>query len=250
MEGPSLRLAKEQLTPFKGQKVLTVSGNTKSGKERLHGAVVKDIFSWGKHLVFQFDAFAVRVHFMLFGTFEAVVQGKPVTGDYQRAFAPRLKMLFGNGDISMFNCSIKFLEDKNAKKSYDFTRDIMSKKWDGAQAYASIKKIKEEEIGDALLDQDIFAGVGNIIKNEVLSRARINPMAEIKDIPPKKLKEIIATAKTYSEQFYKWRKKFVLRKHYTIYQKSACPHCGGKVLRQKTGKKKRWSFYCPVCQAL
>ena len=69
MEGPSLVLAKEQLRPFKGKTVLAVSGNTKIGKERFVGQKVRDIFSWGKHLVFQFDGVALRFHFMLFGTF-------------------------------------------------------------------------------------------------------------------------------------------------------------------------------------
>ena len=248
MEGPSLCLAKEQLRPFKGQKVLDAEGNTRIGKEKLIGLEVEDIFSWGKHLVFQFDSFAMRVHFMLFGTFEAVVDGNSVTGDYRKPRTPRLRLSFANGYISMFNCSIKFLEDKNVKKSYDFSVDIMSFKWDPRQAYGNLKLKKDEEIADVLLDQTVFAGVGNIIKNEVLSMTRTNPETLVGDIPPAKLRKIIEATHSYSRQFYKWRKRFVLRKHYTIYQKSSCPHCGGKIKKKKTGKRKRWSFYCPVCQ--
>ena len=37
---------------------------------------------------------------------------------------------------------------------------------------------------DALLDQDLFAGVGNIIKNEVLFRTRVHPESTIGDLPP------------------------------------------------------------------
>ena len=58
MEGPSLLLAKEQLRPFKGKTVLAVSGNTKIGKERFAGQTVRDIFSWGKHLVLTASRFA------------------------------------------------------------------------------------------------------------------------------------------------------------------------------------------------
>jgi endonuclease VIII len=248
MEGPSLKLAKEQLRPFNGKKVLKVSGNTKIGKERLENLVVKDIFSWGKHLVFQFEPFALRVHFMLFGTFEAVVENVHVTGDYKRTYVPRLELGFENGTISMFNCSLKFIEEKNAKKLYDFSVDIMSRKWDPEKAYKSVKNRKNEEIADVLLDQTIFSGVGNIIKNEVLSMTKVNPYTLVEKLTPKKIKEIIKVTYSYSEQFYKWRKKFVLRKHYTIYHKGACPHCGEKVTREKTGKRQRWSYYCPVCQ--
>jgi endonuclease-8 len=250
MEGPSLFLAKEQLKPFKGKKILELSGNTKIGKERLDGLVVKDIFSWGKHLVFQCEDFAMRVHFMLFGTFEAVVEGRRVTGDYERTATPRLRLVFENGDISMFNCSIRWIESKTAKKEYDFSTDIMSSKWDPDQAFQKTRSENSEEIADVLLDQEIFSGVGNIIKNEVLSLAYTNPKTKVRDIDDKKLKEIVQEADDFSHQFYRWRKVFMLTKNLKIHRKGKCPHCGGKVTHEKTGKRQRISHYCERCQGL
>lgn len=84
MEGPSLALAAEQLKPFIKKKIKGITGNTKIGKERMLNQTILDIFSWGKHLVIQFDDFALRIHFMLFGSFEAIVKDKKVTGDYPR----------------------------------------------------------------------------------------------------------------------------------------------------------------------
>lgn len=250
MEGPSLLLASEQLVEFKGKKVQVVSGNSKIGIERLDDELVYDIFSWGKHLCFQFDTFALRVHFLLFGTFEAVVNGDSVTGDYKRTHEPRLKLEFSNGEIAMFNCSIKVIETADLKSTYDFSVDIMSPHWDSNKALRHIKKYPDEEIGDVLLDQEIFSGVGNIIKNEVLSLAFVNPKTLINELNKEKLQEIVKITKEFSYQFYLWRKEFVLRKHLLIYRKSTCPHCLGKVIRVKTGKRQRWSYYCPVCQPL
>ena len=65
MEGPSLFLAKEQLKPFKNKIVLGVSANTGIDKCRFEGRIVKDIFSWGKHVLLQFDGFALKVHFLM-----------------------------------------------------------------------------------------------------------------------------------------------------------------------------------------
>ena len=59
MEGPSLYLAAEWLSPFVGKVILGVEGNTRIGKEKLKEKKIIDIFSWGKHLVFQFDNFAI-----------------------------------------------------------------------------------------------------------------------------------------------------------------------------------------------
>jgi endonuclease-8 len=248
MEGPSLYLAEKQLQPFKGKKVLEVSGNSKIGIERLLNQKVGDIFSWGKHLVFQFDDFAIRVHFMLFGTFEAEIEGEWVTGDYRRTKEPRLALNFENGQIKMYNCSIKLFEDPAIKQSYDFSSSIMSEKWNSKQAFSKVKKQPDEEIADMLLDQDVFAGVGNMIKNEVLSIVKVNPKRNIKDIEDQKLKEIIEVANSFSWQFYKWRQKFELTKHLKVHRRAVCPHCGERLTREKTGKRQRWAYFCPLCQ--
>lgn len=250
MEGPSLFLAKEQLKPFKKKMVVSVSGNTTIEKGRFQGHIVKDIFSCGKHLLFQFDGFALKVHFLLFGTFSAVVEGKSVTGDYKKTRVPRLALSFENGQIEMYNCSVKIIEHPRVKTTYDFAADIMSPTWDSALAYGKMKKFPDEAIGDVLLDQNIFGGVGNIIKNETLSLARINAEEKVRDLSPQKRKRILALARSFSRQFYKWRKKFVLRRNLKIHRKGVCPHCGGRVTHQKTGKRHRWSHYCPVCQNL
>jgi endonuclease-8 len=250
MEGPSLYLAMEQLQPFVGRRIRAVTGNTTIGKERFDGLVVKDIFAWGKHLVFQFEGFALRVHFLLFGTFEAEVEGVAVTGDYRKARTPRLAFTFDNGAIRMYNCSVRFIEGDRVKRTYDFSVDVLSRAWDPAKALARLKEHPDAEIADVLLDQDLFAGVGNIIKNEVLSLAHVRPDAKVKHLGTAKRKEIIALARSFSKQFLRWRRAFVLRKHLLVHGRATCPHCGGPLTRVRTGRRQRWSYYCPTCQRL
>lgn len=248
MEGPSIYLAAEQIVLFRGKKVRIVSGNTKVGKEVFLNKKVLDIFPWGKHLVFQFDKVAFRVHFLIFGTFEATVNGKSVTGDYKKAQTERLGLTFSNGNVKMFNCSIKIFETENLKSTYDFTIDIMSLLWDPNKAFENVKRYPKEEIADVLLDQEIFAGVGNIIKNEILSILKINPKIKVSKLSNKDIILLIAEAKDFSHKFLNWRREFLLKKNLKIYNKSTCPHCQGKVTKQKTGKRNRWSYFCSICQ--
>jgi endonuclease VIII len=248
MEGPSLHLAAEQLAPFIRKRIRAVSGNSRIGIERLHAQTVKDIFAWGKHLVFQFPDFALRVHFMLFGTFAATVKGASVTGDYRRSGPPQLVLQFPNGEVTIWAASVKFVERTDARAAYDFTADIMADEWNAPRALRKLRLLRETEIADALLDQDIFAGVGNIIKNEVLFRTRTNPLQRVRDIPAKKLAAIVADARTFSLQFLAWRREFVLRKNLEIYGKGVCPSCGGKVSRLVHGERGRRSFFCVHCQ--
>ena len=225
-----------------------MSGNSKIGIERLRGLKVNDIFAWGKHLVFQFDAFALRVHFMLWGTFAATVKGASVTGDYRRSGPPRLVMNFPNGEITIWAASVKYIEDAHARDAYDFSADIMADEWNGRAALAKAKTFPRAEIADLLLDQAIFAGVGNIIKNEVLFRTRVSPFAKVRSISAAKLRAIVADARTFSFRFLELRRVFQLRKNLEVYRRSTCPRCGGKITRRVHGLRRRRSFFCPVCQ--
>ena len=250
MEGPSLYLAAEQLQPFAGRHIKRVAGNSKIGIERLAGQKVIAIFAWGKHLVFQMETFALRVHFMLWGTFAATVKGRSVTGDYRRTGPPRLVLHFPNGDITIWAASVRFVEEADAKAAYDFTANVMADEWDARAALAKVRTFPRAEIADVLLDQAIFAGVGNIIKNEVLFRTRVSPFAKVRDLSDRKLKAIVADARTFSFRFLELRRIFELRKNLEVYRKSICPRCGGAIERRVHGQRARRSFFCVKCQGV
>lgn len=249
MEGPSLLLAAEQLAPFVGKVIKGVSGNSKAGIDRLFKKKILAIFAHGKQLIFQFDSFALRIHFMLYGSFKATVNGVEVTGDYPAKNKPvRLRLDLSNGHIDMYNCSVKFIESDNVYDSFDFSIDTLSEEWDPAKAFKEVKKRPNEQISDVLLDQNLFAGVGNIIRNEVLFLAKTLPTYRVEELSDRKLKEIIKHTREYVFHFYEWRKKFELRKHYQVYRQSVCKKCGGKVTRKKSGLRNRVSFICSRCE--
>jgi endonuclease-8 len=248
VEGPSIHLAAAQLRPFAGRRVLAVAGNSRIGIDRLRRVVVRDIFAWGKHLVFQFDGFALRVHFLLWGTFAATVEGVSVTGDYRRSGPPRLVMAFANGEITIWSASLKYIEDADARRGYDFSVDVLSDAWDPDAALARLRRHPRAQIADVLLDQTIFAGVGNIIKNEVLFRTRTSPFTRVGRLSETRRRAIVAEARAFSFRFLELRRAFALRKNLEVYGRSVCPSCGGKVARRTHGIRGRRSFFCSACQ--
>ena len=111
-----------------------------------------------------------------------------------------------------------------------------------------VRTFPRAEIADVLLDQAIFAGVGNIIKNEVLFRTRVSPFAKVRNISDAKLRAIVADARTFSFRFLELRRVFSLRKNLEVYRRSVCPRCGGKIQRRVHGQRARRSFFCSKCQ--
>src|SRR5690606_2442208 len=162
---------------------------------------------------------------------------------------PRLHLQFDDGFLNFYACSIVRINE-NLDEIYDWSADVMSDLWDPKKARRKIKKLKDVSVSDVLLNQDIFAGVGNIIKNEVLFRTRVHPDTPVGKLPPRKLTSLIEEARNYSFDFYKWKKVYQLKKHWLIYTKRKCPVCRGPVTKRYTGKNPRRSFFCENCQAL
>jgi endonuclease-8 len=250
MEGPSLALAAEQLQPFAGLVVQDVRGNARIDRERFRGQRLSAVFNHGKQLFMQFPGFALRTHFLLYGTYEAEVEGVQVSGDYVRTREPRLVLRFANGEVRMFNCSLRIVEQADVAATLDFRTDVLSKHWSTPKAMKALSHMGDEEISDVLLDQDVFAGVGNIIKNEVLYPERLRPQAKVRNISLARRRTLIRQVLSFSRLFLKWRRKFELRKHLQVHGRSTCPNCGGKLVHPHTGKRHRRAHYCPRCQKL
>jgi endonuclease-8 len=239
-EGPSIVILKEEASPFLGKTIERVSGNTTIEKERLAGQRVEALRSWGKHFLVEMDVdFSLRVHFMLFGSYR-INEGKSWA-------TPRLALEFPNGVLNLYACSVRFI-DVPLDLLYDWRADVMSDQWDPKLALARIRARPDMLACDALLDQDIFAGVGNIIKNEVLFRIRVHPLSTIGAMPAAKQRELVAQARQYSFDFYEWKKQYVLKKHWLAHTKRTCPRCNVPLLKAHLGHTNRRSFWCERCQ--
>ena len=237
-EGPSLVILKEELASFKGKKIIEVSGNSKENIQQLEGQKIIDFKTWGKHFLICFKGVTLRIHFLLFGKYS--INEKKLT-------PVRLGLKFSKGEINFYNCSVKFITEP-LHEVYDFTADVMNAGWDGQAAKKKLKEKPNTLVCDALLDQNIFAGVGNIIKNEVLYRIKVHPETLVGNLPLKKLNELIKEARNYSFDFLEWKKQYVLRKRWLAHTKKICSRDGSPIIKKYLGKTKRRTFYCENCQ--
>ena len=116
-EGPSIVILKEEAASFIGRKILRVKGNTaKIETTRLVGQRVVAFRSWGKHLLIELEDFAVRIHFLLFGSYCI---------NARKDRPPRLSLRFHSGEINFYSCSVRYIEG-DLDDVYDWRADVMS----------------------------------------------------------------------------------------------------------------------------
>jgi endonuclease-8 len=239
-EGPSIVILKEEASRFLGRTIERVEGNTTIEKERLLNQKVEALRSWGKHFLVELPDFSLRVHFMLFGSYRI--------NESKSWAVPRLSLGFDNGEeLNLYACSVRFIEEP-LDLVYDWWADVMSEHWDPKLARERLRAHPDTLACDALLNQDWFAGVGNIIKNEVLFRIRVHPLSRVGALPATQLRQLVDEARQYSFDFYEWKKQYVLKKHWLAHAKRTCPRCDIPFVKAHLGHTHRRSFYCENCQ--
>jgi endonuclease VIII len=158
-----------------------------------------------------------------------------------------MSLHFANGTLNFYVSKILMI-DGSPDETYDWSVDIMHDKWNPAKALKTMQEKPDRMICDVLFDQQIFSGVGNIIKNEMLFKAKLHPESKVGSTPPAILKSLVNSLKKYSYQFLEWKSAGVFAKHWKIYQQETCPRCDLPVHKKDTGKNKRTTYFCTNCQ--
>ncbi len=241
-EGPLLVMWKEDIQSFIGKKVTGVENNTKLDADRMQGKTITDVKTWGKHFLICFDDFTLRIHFLMFGDLY-INRRKPPEKPI------KLSLQFTDSELVFYNCALRFIEEP-LNEVYDWSADVMNDNWNSKAAMKKLKAIPEALVCDALLNQDIFSGIGNIIKNEVLFRVRVQPLSLAGKIPRKKWDEILKELVTYSYQFLEWRKRGEFQRHWEANARKLCPRDKVPFIKAYLGENQRRSYYCTQCQVL
>lgn len=241
-EGPSIIILKKAASKFKGRKIIVAEGSTtKIDFDEITGQRITDIKTWGKHFLICLPKFTIRIHLLMFGSYRI---------DEQKDAKPRLRLAFDkNEEINFYACAIQRI-DKPLKDVYDWSADVMNKKFDARKANRKLKEHPKTLVCDAILDQNIFSGAGNIFKNEVLFRTKVHPLSTVGALPDAKRRELVKEVVRYGKDFLKWKKAFVLKKNYQVIAKKTCPRDEHKIIKAYLGKTRRRTFYCEHCQKL
>ncbi len=100
-------------------------------------------------------------------------------------------------------------------------------------------------VGEALLDQTLIAGIGNVIRIEACFLPRVSPWRRVADLEPEEARAIVdATG---------WVMKTAIAKGSRPKQiygrgRRPCPRCGGRVMTRGQGDDNRVTYWCADCQ--
>ncbi len=100
-------------------------------------------------------------------------------------------------------------------------------------------------VGEALLDQALIAGVGNVIRIEACFLPRVSPWRRVADLDPDEARGIVDAVSWVMETAIAAgsRPKQIYGR-----ERRPCPRCGGRVRIRGQGDDNRVTYWCEGCQ--
>ncbi|MDI2028374.1 DNA-formamidopyrimidine glycosylase family protein [Saccharopolyspora sp. TS4A08] len=221
----------------------------------LAGRVVSEVRPAGKHLLMRFEhGRTLHHHLRMDGSWHLYAPGarwrRP--GHQARAVlatAEQVAVGFALHDLRWIPTS------RESELVGHLGPDLLSPDWgpdSEAEAVRGLTADPGREIGLALMDQRIMAGVGNLYKTEVcflLGRSPWTPVAEVDAREAVRLShELLLRNAWHPEQTT--TKSLRRGDQHWVYGRKSCLRCGGPVRRgtQGTPPDSRTTYHCPRCQ--
>lgn len=166
---------------------------------RIVGATCTEVRAQGKNMLISFDnGLLLRGHLRMYGTWHLYKPGEPWTKPEREA-----RLVLETDDAVVVNFSapvIELLEERALNHHAPIANlgpDLIDDDFDEADAFVRFRDPFRARltIGDAIMDQTVMAGVGNIWKHETLFHCGVNPWRIVSELDDETLRGIIARAR-------------------------------------------------------
>jgi endonuclease-8 len=209
---------------------------------------IQKVEAHGKQFRIHFsDDRILLIHLMMWGSWRIYRAGEPWDKPIQQA---RVIFRTDSHTAVVFSAPVVKLltpfELRNDPKWGTLGPDSLRSDFSSKEFFRRLEKDPSREIGEALLDQRIIAGVGNILRIEILFKSHIHPRRQVKSLSKGEREELL---RWILKLFEKWMKEINRRSSWIqIYRKSGkpCPSCGTPIeFFRQAG---RITYACPKCQ--
>jgi endonuclease-8 len=232
----------------------------------LAGRTIESVTARGKHLLMQFSGdLVLRTHMRMNGSWHIYRRGER----WQR---PRrdMRIVVAAADYEAvgFNIPVaEFLTVREISRHDELRKlgpDVLSGAFDSVEAIRRLRARESTSIADALLDQRVIAGLGNVYKSEVLFMSGVHPFTPIRSLGDQHLEAIVATARrvlaanvvdgvapmtTYTG-YRRTTGRADPKERLWVYGRARlpCRRCGTSIRVRKHGPDARSTYWCPQCQ--
>jgi endonuclease VIII len=241
-EGDALHRAAERLRILEGEVVAVETPHPRAAvlrlPERLDGLRLERVEAVGKNLLLSFEGgLLLRSHLRMHGRWRVQPAGTKPYG------TPWLVLRGSERQAVLWNGPVLELTRGRSPAVTRLGPDVLA---DSPDEEAMVARLRasgpSRQIGDALLDQRILSGIGNMWKAEILFEAEVSPWRPIGELPEENLGRIVGEAA---------RLMRAGRRRRQVYRRAGmpCRRCGAAIRSYPQGDEARTAYWCPGCQA-
>jgi endonuclease-8 len=215
------------------------------GLQRLDDLTLMRVEPHGKNLLFDFGDLALHSHLGMNGSWHVYPRGARWRKPASAAWA----LFRGESEeaVQFGGPTLRVMPAARLRRELSrLGPDILAPDFDLAATIASLRTAPARELGDALLDQHLLAGIGNIFKSESCFAAHLNPWTRIADLTDDDLERVLTAARDLMLEAVASG-----RQQRAVYRRAGqpCPVCKTPLSSRGQGDDNRTTYWCPRCQA-
>ena len=244
-----LRLARRFEETLVGEEVGAAAPSPRgraAGVGRLDGRRLRGASARGKHLLLDFGELALHSHLGMSGGWHFYRPG----ARWRRQRSAAWAVLSGRRweAVQFGGPTLRVLPAAQLRRDPQLARlgpDVLAPDFDLAAVASGLRAEPGRSVGDALLDQRLVAGIGNIFKSEACFAARVDPWRSVGELSREELDAVLAAARELMLEAARSG-----RHPHAVYRRrrGACPACGGPLSSRGQGDANRTTYWCPRCQ--
>lgn len=218
-----------------------------AGIEPQSGITLDAVDTHGKHLLLRLGDRVLHSHLGMGGSWQVMARGvrwrKPAAAAWLvLRGADSEAVQFGGPTLRMLPAGRLAIDPVLARLG----PDILAPELDlEALAGGLARAAPQMELGEALLDQRLVAGIGNIFKSEACFAARLDPRRALDELSADELRAALEAARRQMLAAADGR-----RGRFAAYRRAGqpCRRCGTPIAAGEQGDANRRTYWCPRCQ--
>jgi endonuclease VIII len=237
-EGDALHRAAERLRVLEGEVIAAEAPHPRAAllgvADKIDGRRLERVEAVGKNLLLTFEGGVVlRSHLRMRGRWYVQQAGGRIIG------MPWLILRGGAWEALQRNGPVLELSGRAVSR---LGPDIMADPPDLEAMVARFRATDEtRELGEALLDQRLVAGIGNLWRAEALFEASTSPWLRLSEVSDDALQSLLSAASTLMR---------APRRRRSVYRRAGlpCRRCGTRIVSRGQGENARIAYWCRSCQ--